>query len=536
MTAATTPQPKRPTPAELRAGVTRAFTRFESFCGLLEILDKSGRRVPFRLNRTQRRYVLARTRRDVVLKSRQVGLTVVILALMLYRFLTVPGASVGIVVQSMTGNPTSKNIAAILELYIQSLERKGVSFDFVRRTDAHWELKNGAKLQILEAGGSEKVADKKGRSQRFTHLHLTEVAYWEYAEQTLDSILECVSEGHGTEIVMECTANGASGPFFEHCQMARKGTSGYAFHFFPWYVHEEYEVTVGEGEKIQPRTDWQRALVRIHKVSAAALKWWQAQVGKSRGDEEHVTQEYPSDPDTCFLVSGRTFFDKGRIIAALQEPKVPVTVQQIRETGVVQMRDGSDEVPALRVFHPPVPGEDYVVAADTSEGVGGSAGGALVLERRTARHMATLWGQFQPWALGKWAVLVARKYNGALLAVERNNHGHTVLRAAAAEYKYRRIFVDRDERPGWLNNGATRAPALDTVEDAFREGYLDIGDVHVLREMRTFVTVQKGASIRAQAAKGARDDTVMMLAIGYDVLTRPTQKAKEDWTRQLPAG
>src|ERR1700722_8919050 len=93
-----------PSNAEIERYIKRAFRTFEGFCGLLEILDKRGRRVPFRLNKTQRRYVANRSPRDVVLKSRQVGLTVVIMALMVYRFLTVPGAAVVIVCQAMKDN------------------------------------------------------------------------------------------------------------------------------------------------------------------------------------------------------------------------------------------------------------------------------------------------------------------------------------------------------------------------------------------------------------------------------------------------
>jgi hypothetical protein len=529
-----TTTPRRSTRKEAERALAESFSTFPRFCGLLELTDKTGARVPFRLNRTQRDYVRNRTSRDVVLKGRQVGLTTVILALMLYRFLTVPGARVVIVCQAMVGDSSSRAISDTLEMMIQSLERRGVKFDFETRSTKHWKI-NGrdATLSIIEAGASKMAAEKKGRSQKITHLHLTECAYYEYAEETLRAILKCVpAEEYGSEIIYECTANGAHGEFYEQCESARRGENGYAFHFFPWYQHDEYQARIAPGEVVEPKSARQRLLVETHGITKEQLKWWQLQVALDKsGGEDHINQEYPSDPDTCFLVSGRGFFDASRIGAMLASARQPTHMNEIREAGIAQMRDGRAEVPAIRVWHVAVPGEDYVVACDTSEGVGGSAAGAVVLERRSGRHMATLWAQIPPWELARFAVALCKKFNNALLVVERNNHGHTVLRAAAAEQKYKRIFCDRDERPGWLNNAVTRAPALDTLEEAIRAVYFATNDVYLLREMRTFVVDDKG---KAKGAKGARDDLVMMLAIGYDVLCRALKKKRGGWIDELP--
>ena len=531
--AASTPT-ARPTPAEASSKLARAFRTFETFAGLLDVLDKRGRRVKFRLNQTQRAYVARRTSRDVILKSRQVGITLVVLALMLYRFLTVPGANVVIVCQAMEGDVSSKKQSRTIETMIQSLERLGVAIDFTTRTEKLWELKSGATLQIIVAGASAAAAEKKGRSQTITHLHLTECAYWEYAESTLRALFPCVPGPEtGSEIVMECTANGAVGPFYEHCEMARRGESEYAFHFFPWFTHEEYVVALEPGEVVAPRTERQHQLVEHHGVGQEQLKYWQTKVASERGDEEYVNQEYPSDPDTCFLVAGRGFFDATKIGEMLAGANPPIRVQSIRGTGVVPMRDGRAEVPVLRVWHLPVEDETYVVSCDTSEGDGGSAGGAAVLERLTGRHMATLWGQFQPWTLARYAVPLARRYGNAELVVERNNHGLTVLRAAATEQGYRRIWIDRDGKPGWLNNGATRSPMLDTFDTAVRDGNFRTDDVYALREMRTFVVDPHGRPVHA---KGARDDLVLTLAIGYDAICRPqTRRSGRSWIDDLPS-
>ena len=56
----------------------------------------------------------------------------------------------------------------------------------------------------------------------------------------------------------------------------------------------------------------------------------------------------------------------------------------------------------------------------------------MVFERGTGRHMATLWGMFRPGDFAAALATLAGRYNRGQVAVERNNHGHAVLRALAA--------------------------------------------------------------------------------------------------------
>jgi len=63
---------------------------------------------------------------------------------------------------------------------------------------------------------------------------------------------------------------------------------------------------------------------------------------------------------------------------------------------------------------------------------GGSDGDfacAQVIERASGMQCAELQGHFPPSELAARVALIARDYNQALVAVERNNHGHAVLSA-----------------------------------------------------------------------------------------------------------
>ncbi len=470
---------------------------FLGFCDLLEIVPKDGQRCTFKPWPAQRAFDAARTGRDIVLKARQVGFTTFEQARDVWHFLTRPGARVVATCQSLTDHGPQKNLSKNFQIFFESLRNQGIKLKFSTETATRWELGDST-LVIEEAGASEAAASKKGRSGRISRLHLTETAFYEYADETLNAMLECVSDpSTGSEIVSESTPNGAAGLFFEQCQAARDGRSAYRFHFLPWFAHPEY-TTPPNGHVVEPVTDRERQLVRLG-VTPGQLLWFRHKVADKTQDK--ADQEYPTDPETCFLVSGRTFFDRSATLKLLAAATEPVSRSRYVST-----------------WEPPKPGAAYVISADPAEGVGGDFSGATVYERGTGRHVATLRGQLAPWDFARELAELGRIYNGAVIVVERNNHGHAVLQALLREQKYPRIFEGRDGRPGWLTNEVTRTAALDAFEDAHRRGIWTSPDAVVLGEMLKFIINEKG---KAEAARGAFDDMVIASAIGWDALTKP---------------
>jgi len=520
------PQPDVTTAQPDRAkAITQAFKSFPAFCGLLDILPKTtGRLCKFRLNRIQRLYYASRSARDVVLKARQVGQTTYHQAEDVYKFITVPGSRVVATCHSMTGSDSHKFLRMNYDIMFRSLERLGVRLVFQSRSASEWTLADrDSSLRIIDAGASEAAASKKGRSGTITRLHLTETAFYEYADETLNAMLECVpGVESGSEIVSESTPKGAVGRFYEQCRDAMSGKSGFRFHFFPWFLHEEYAVPLEPGEIIEPANDRDRWLLEKGNVRLDQLKWYQRK--RREKGQTLLDQEYPSDPESCFLLSGRGFFDGAMLAKNLLEIQEPLKSFRIRETGARSAIIDNCEVPAVRIWAEAEPGRRYLLAVDTSSGeLEKDRGGALVFDRASGQHMATLWGEFIPWELARHTAAVARLYapDGELplIVVERLNHGGTVLRALMHEVKYpeRCVFVDRDGKFGWLTTETSRTAALDGLEKGHRCGHFKTYDRYLLSEMRTFQINEKG---RAEARRNEHDDLVMMSAIGWDVLCR----------------
>ena len=313
-------------------------------------------------------------------------------------------------------------------------------------------------------------------------------------------------------------------------EVKRAGANGFAFHFFPWTMEAEYQTALEPGETVVPaqqpdheRRAREEALVQMG-ASPEQLKWYRQKVN-AKGGLAKTDQEYASDPDVCFIVSGAQFFDKSRTEALLAAAQL---VKPINEMRIV--RPGA--VGTLVIFSAPVPGRRYVVISDASEGTGGDRGTGQVWECGTGRHMATLAGQFRPPELARECERLGYAYASeqvpALIAVERNNHGHAVLQELEREdpasvppkdrkRRYPRIFKDYDDKLGWITHEVSRSAALSALEQVHREGKWGSPCASTLSEMRTFVVNRRG---KAAGAAGAKDDLVITAAIAWDVLAR----------------
>jgi hypothetical protein len=116
----------------------------------------------------------------------------------------------------------------------------------------------------------------------------------------------------------------------------------------------------------------------------------------------------------------------------------------------------------------------------------------------------------RPRELAQKLVRLGREYNTALLAVEKNNHGHAVL-ACLRMMEYPRVFVQKGQ-DGWLTSAVTRPAMIENLASALTEEPMLFRSPRLLGECRTFVRFADG---NTGAAPGTHDDCVMALAIAW---------------------
>lgn len=517
---------------------------FEVFCRDMVVITTKvpGEELPLRWSRIQRMFNENRCGQDIVLKCRQIGLTTNELARNLWFALTRRNVAVAVVVQAHKEHEPKKKVCAQLDFMLTHL---GID------TGAHWSgpkvtFENGSSITVLDCGGTEEAADKQGRGGTYHRVHLTESAFYKFGAAIIGALLNALPPPEkGGELTEESTPNGAYGRFYGQVKAATAGASGMRLHFFPWMLQAEYTVS-DDPAPAEPETPEEEELVRAAlavgvTLTQAQLVWWRRECVRKGHDK--TLQEYAHDPRRCFLLPGSSYFDLSSVEKLEARAVLPFAADALPEAiGALAARYNRDfDAPkeatnthpalthvALRVWDLPEEGVEYLVVVDTA---GGKRRGdwpvALFFRRDTHRHVATLRVKVKPSEFARRVATVAYLYNAAVIVVERNNHGGTVLTELEEHVKYPRIWKDPNGAGdlGWWTGAHNRLQILDDLVDAVTQGTFDTRDALFSAEARQFIRHADGY---VGAASGEHDDVVMAAAIARRVLTLPDRVAVED--------
>ena len=469
-----------------------------------KIRDKRGHLLRLRLNRAQRDMEKSSGKRNIVLKARQLGVTTYVAARFFVSCITREGTlSVQVAHDQRSAEEIFRIVHRLLENLPESL-RQGVL-----------ETSRANVRQIVfpmldSEYRVETAADPNaGRGLTIHNLHCSEVARWPRdVAETLASLRAAVPPDG--EIFLESTPNGAGGTFYDEWQRAPQ--TGYIRHFYPWWWDPHYRRKVD----IVEFSDQERELMQKHNLDAGQIAF-RREMRANFGNR--APEEYAEDPESCFLASGDCVFDCDVLDERLKQPPV--------------MSESTDNGKLLTFFPPVVGGhgitpKDYIIGVDPAGGgCDGDYACAQVIERSTGLQCAELRGHFTPQELAARVAVLGRKYNGALVAVERNNHGHAVIAHLAMSAGYNNLYPG-GAPPGWLTTAASRPRMLENFAAVLSSASFLFLSPRLLQECRTFIRHQDGTSA---AAGGAHDDTVMAMAIALavraEVVVKPPQSMHE---------
>jgi hypothetical protein len=495
-----------------------------AFLRLLSIKDKRNRITFLNPNPAQVDFYHNMTGRDLVLKARQLGFSTFIQGLYYKR----------------TTSQIGINTVTISHDKDSTRKLRDKFHLFYRRLPEQFKPQMGKNDKVmstfpaLESSSYIGTAGNKafGRGDTLSQVHCSELAFWPDPETVLTGLLEAVPDRHiaqNSSIVIESTANGASGTFFDMCMEALpkeqggKGKGEWKLHFYAWWWDNEYQIPIAKGEKFECTSD-ELGLIDKHGLSLAQIKWRRNKIDRLG---EKFFQEYPEDPISCFLLSGRGRFDRNALKIRLDTQCHPPIEGRLH---IVDNTTGND-VPRWRIYEEPIPGETYVIGADPSEGINADSSAAVVRHWRSNSHVATLHGQFELVDFARYLRELAIYYNNAFLGIERNNHGHTVINYLMTGTEtfgsYANLYMHTDQKFGWHTNSATRPVMIDDLADEIRHP-----DEHIIRDeaivnqhMRFVVKFTRSHREHAEADKAAYDDLVMANAIAGQLRKVPSSPA-----------
>lgn len=170
------------------------------------------------------------------------------------------------------------------------------------------QVGDSAKEMSFSHGSTIRVGTSL-RSSTLQMLHVSEFGKIcakdpEKAREIITGSLNTVHAGQ--RIIIESTAEGREGRFFEMCQSAMAknrselGPLDFNFRFFPWHRHPEYKL-----DQVVPISDFHAEyfdkLYLKGIVLSDAQKYWYAK--KYETQQEDMTREFPSFPEEAFSAS-----------------------------------------------------------------------------------------------------------------------------------------------------------------------------------------------------------------------------------------
>lgn len=168
-------------------------------------------------------------------------------------------------------------------------------------------VSNVKELEFVKLDSSYVVATAGqkagGRSRTITLYHGSEVAFWANAQDHFGASVQTVPDLPGTEVLLESTANGASGEFYERWQDAVAGRGDYIPIFVPWFWQEEYVREVPPDFELSNEPEEsgisEAEYAKLFDLPPERMAWRRAKVAELRSSLR-FDQEYPASPEVAF--------------------------------------------------------------------------------------------------------------------------------------------------------------------------------------------------------------------------------------------
>lgn len=461
---------------------------FPEFCAKwLVVQNQEGELVPLILNRIQRDFAkkLEKYPRILALKPRQVGISTVIQAWHYYN-----------IVRGNTKASTlchdsdlTDELRAVADRFHDNIpeQYRPVRKYANAKVTTYPDKNSQARIATVGGHGTENSSSKrKGRGGSNTDIHGTEVAFWPDAL----GVMSAAMQAGKPRIVLESTPNGMVGQFYEWCMQALDGKGVWILAFYEWWWNEAYQLSYAEyceripnaPETPAPFSSDEQALVEKHGLSAEQIywrRWKQAELPHT------FEQEYPEDPRSCFLASGKSYFRN---------------VEHVFVAPFDVVRNSSRRY---------VGGLDFAQTGDFTV--------LVIIDTVTNQMVDYLRVNNKSWQEMRVEVAkLAHKWNAEILG-EANSMGKTNIELLqSGEYAEDGTQLYKGIRLTPFDTTPTsKPPLIQGLYHALHELGLKLLDISELRhELRAFISKQSSSGHwQYMAGGGAHDDFVMALAL-----------------------
>ena len=484
----------------------------QAFC---TIVNKEGKKVPFKLNDEQKHLINGLDKYNIVLKSRQLGITSVSCGLSLYYAINEPNSTCLLVSYSI--DSASMIFDKLKQLYDDL--PSAIKLKDIANNRKELKFENGSKINVCTMGNKE-IA--RGSSIKFCHL--SEVAFMK--QDCVNKNLLAIEQAllPNGKIILESTANGMN-EFSNIWGKSENHENLYKPFFFSWIddkvmfaneykqFSDRYLQLYGEPltyEQLEPEEK------QYYDMGATfeQLTWRRIKIKNS--SEEKFRQEFPATPMEAFITSGANIFDTQKIIDIYNQVSnlKPLTNAEIYNLPPVLKPYNRNY---LKIWDAPEPKIKYVIGVDASEGVGSDYNVIHVYTNDLVQVAEFRSNKTPPHEVAKITYELAVWYNTALVVVEKASGGHIVLDRLRNTYNYKNLYKHKDydsrgimvKKIGFNTNPKTKPILINDFVELFDNDDIHIKSLALLNEMKTY----EYADGKMNAIIGKHDDTVIATAL-----------------------
>lgn len=412
-------------------------------------------------------------RLNIVLKSRQLGLSTVCAAFAVWMAIFQKDKSILVIATKLA---TAQNFIKKCQVILSNLPKWLLLPRFEPSKQAIG-FSNGSQIKAVP------TSDDAGRSEALSLLIIDEAAFIRDFDEIWAGLSPTFSTG-GNAIILS-TPNGVGGQYYGLWTEAN----------LPPDEVKPGEEGVGQNGFYPIKIMWDQ-----HPEHDQA--WFDKETRNL--PKKKVAQEYLCD----FIASGDTFLQ-------------PTELESLR-VNIMQPIEKAGEKRDVWIWSYPIPGRQYVISADVARGDARDFSAFHIIDTDDCEVAAEYMGKIPPERLadllGEWG----KRYNDALIVPENNTFGYfvsTKLRDAGYKKMYYHgnkgdpfnyIPTDPNELPGFPTNQKTRVQILAKLEELIRNGQLKTYSQRLYDQLQAFVWHGN----KPMASKDSYDDLIMSLAIG----------------------
>lgn len=485
------------TPERQQKELLKCAMSFAYFCHkYVKIAHPKRGLIPFVLYRYQRRVVqeYENHRFNILSKFRQGGLTTVTVCWALWRCLFKLDETIMVLSKSdreaiAAGEIVKRAIIELPEWMKPEMEKNNDHQKIFSDT--------GCKLFFY--------TPEAARGRSITYLILDEAAFIPQMEKHWKAMFPTISTGG--HCICISTVNGVGNWYYDIFIGAQKGENDFQVIELDYWEHPDYD-----------DEDWV-------KQTRAQLgeKGWQQEVMRDflGAGDSYIPNNIINDLDliTRDIEPVRMLFPQWNNLDEAREKRIYDLEAWIRG--------------ALHIWREPVEGRDYIIGVDGAEGMGGENDNSCfeVIDSVTCEQVAEFYSNIcPPHNFSQILSMVGRMYNGALIIVESQNSGLTILEKLQHDFFYENLFEcaqgGKNSKPGIKTTSGNRSKFLEALQTRLINESIAIRSRRLVKELKGFIW--RTDVKRAEATKGFHDDAIFALCLALH--------ARETIVRQVPLG